>query len=176
MYVASTNKVKLNAVYEASLFGCHLFPQLDVHYCIHSVEGVKSEVPEQPYGIKETTEGAKNRLENCYKIVKSIDKSSDKDVFISIENGIFIGDGNAYYDIPIIAFRTGMRIDTFRTEYNAVEIPKMYNAYVEESLNSENRSVTFGSIIEKKLGITDWHEFVSEKSRKNLIRDSIILY
>lgn len=171
VYVASTNKVKLNAVYEASLIGCHLFPPLDVIYCIHSVEGVKSEVPEQPYGTKETTEGAKNRLENCCKIAKSA--NIDNGIFISIENGIF-ADENTYHDIPIIAFRTGMHNDTFSTEYSAVEIPKKYDAYVEESLGSENRSVTFGSIIEKKLGITDWHEFVSEKSRKNLIRDSII--
>lgn len=166
VYVATTNKVKLNAVYEASLFGCHLFPPLGIHYCVHSVEGVRSEVPEQPYGIDETTEGANNRLENCYKIVKS-----DNGIFISVENGI-IRKNNTYYDIPIIAFRKGARNDTFSS--NEVEIPKMYDTYVEESINSENRSVTFGSIIEKKLAITDWHEFVSGKSRKNLIKNCIM--
>jgi hypothetical protein len=53
------------------------------------------------------------------------------------------------------------------------QIPEEYNSMIQESLQSPERSLTFGSIIEKRLAIKDWHKFVSGTSRKNLIRDSM---
>lgn len=44
---------------------------------------------------------------------------------------------------------------------------------IQQSLQSPNRSITFGSIIEKKLAVKDWHKFISGYSRKDLIRYSL---
>jgi hypothetical protein len=101
-------------------------------------------------------------------------------IYVSIENGIN-KEGEIYYDFPIISYKFPMENIKTLTNINIsiediknnkiVHIPKNYEELVLQSLDSTDRSVTFGSILEKKLGIKDWHKYVSGKSRKDLIKN-----
>lgn len=157
VYVSSTNEAKVGAVYKS------FAPQ---HYEIHSVKGISSGISEQPFGIEETNYGSHCRMIG---LMASID---DPDaVYISIENGIIEADSD-YGDLAVIHIKLpGMPVEILHTEI--VSIPKKYNDTVEKVLDFENRSCTFGSIIEKKLGTNDWHKYVSGKSRKDIIADRI---
>ncbi len=56
---------------------------------------------------------------------------------------------------------------------SGIQIPDEYHPMIQQSLSSPNRSITFGSIIEKRLAVKDWHKFISGVSRKDLIRDAM---
>jgi adenine phosphoribosyltransferase len=173
IYIASTNVVKLTAVYEASLKKSSIFPN-DQIFEVYSVEGISSEIPEQPLSLTETSTGALNRLMNCMKAV-----NDDQSIYVSIENGIVertpIEEGVEYYcDIPVIQYKVpGTELNMLNSSTGIVLIPEQYNDLVKMSLNSINRSVTFGSIIEKKYAIKDWHKYITGESRKNIIRDAM---
>jgi adenine phosphoribosyltransferase len=171
IYVATTNVVKLASVYEASLMNTSIFPNGNV-YEINSVSGISSGVSEQPLGIDETSNGAMNRLSNCIEVIASIigPVSIEADsIFISIENGL-INIADKFGDFPVIKYKIfGECIKMINSSSSTIIIPAEYREYIEQSLSSVNRSVTFGSIIEKKLAQKDWHKFISGKTRKDLI-------
>ena len=165
VYVATTNVAKLTAVYEATLQETSIFPN-DRIYEVYSVEGIRSEIPEQPVSLTETSDGALNRLNNCMYIVHN------RGIFVAIENGLYVNDNNDYCDVPVIQYKfPNEEIKMVNSASSAVIIPESYREHIEEALNSPGRSITFGSILEKKLAIKDWHKFISGRSRKDLIRD-----
>ncbi len=180
VYVASTNLSKLDAVYEATylkessiIFNSPRLMGTNVMYEIYSVSDIQSEIPEQPFSKEETSQGALNRLNNCIKTVNKNAIYNRNAIYIAIENGI-IKENENYYDVPVIKYKI------FDGEINenifiasSIKIPELYNKYIQESLSSPNRSITFGSLIEKKLEIKDWHKYVSGKSRKDLILASL---
>jgi adenine phosphoribosyltransferase len=170
VYVASCNKVKLQAVYEAIHNKSFLQSYIDpskYNYNIHGVDGICSGIPEQPLTVHETTQGALNRIHECIKLVNSDKNKNKKSIFVSIENGIMKGD--SYSDFPIVAYKVfNNNIYITNSIKSMVTIPVEYNKYIEESINSD-RTITFGSIIEKKIGTKDWHKFVCGTSRKDLI-------
>jgi non-canonical (house-cleaning) NTP pyrophosphatase len=172
IYVASKNTTKLAAVFELTLKESSIFPN-DQIYEIYSVEGIFNEIPEQPLGLHETTLGATNRLINCMKAIYN-----KNGIYISIENGLIeflLDNGNvSYIDVPIIQYKLpNQEITTINSIKNGVQIPDEYLPMIHQSLKSPNRSITFGSIIEKRLAIKDWHEFISGKSRKYLIKKAM---
>lgn len=153
VYVASTNETKLAAVYNS------YNPKIKMY----SVDGIKSGVPEQPFGLEETELGASNRLKQCMELVNDPDA-----LYIAIENGIYEDNGQ-YKDVAVI--QTNF---TSIKKSNPVIIPEAYHTWVHESLASPDRSITFGSIIQRKVGTSDWHKYVSGVSRKDLIRQAMI--
>jgi non-canonical (house-cleaning) NTP pyrophosphatase len=169
IFVATTNVAKLTAVYEASLKESSIFPN-DHVFEVYSVDGISSDISEQPFGLSETSDGAMHRLLNCMSVIRN-----DNSIYVSIENGIIAGDNNeSYCDIPVIQYKLpGADVKMINSSASGVIIPEQYRVWVEESLCSPGRSITFGSIIEKRLAIKDWHKFISGKSRKNIIRDSM---
>jgi adenine phosphoribosyltransferase len=166
IYVATTNQKKLNAVYEASIKENTIFPR-EHTYEIYSVDGISSGIAEQPWTVEETTIGSLNRFLNCvYLIGKDTTKSS---IFVSIENGLF-QNANSYADIPVIQYSIFNEEPSSIVGFSkAVNIPDKYFEFVQDSLKSPCRSVTFGSIIEKNLAIKDWHKYISGKSRKDIL-------
>jgi adenine phosphoribosyltransferase len=167
IYVASNNVTKLTAVYEASLKDSSIFPN-DHVFEVYSVDGISSGIPEQPLGLVETGDGAATRMHECIQVVKDTNG-----IYVSIENGILEHNGT-FTDMPVIQYKLpDSDTKLCWTSTSSVIIPESYHEWVRESLNSDNRSVTFGSIIEKRLAIRDWHKLVSGISRKNLIRDSM---
>jgi hypothetical protein len=60
----------------------------------------------------------------------------------------------------------GRFLDT-HSGWSWLKIPEEYNDLIEKSLIYQN--VTFGSLLEKKLGLSDWHKVVSGKPRKDYI-------
>lgn len=174
IFVASTNVTKLTAVYEASLKDSSIFPNNEV-FEIYSVNGISSEISEQPLGLVETSNGARNRLNNCMSLIH--DESA---IFVSIENGLIESESEGpqtpimYYDVPVIQYKLpDTEIKMINSSASGVLIPGEYNSFVEKSLQSPNRSITFGSILEKRFAIKDWHKFISGVSRKNIIRDAM---
>jgi len=160
VYVASTNVAKLTAVFEAILNGARLFNRSSRVYL---VDGITSGVPEQPFGMVQIEQGVTNRLEQCMKCVNDPDA-----IYIAIENGIDMDEDGKYYDVACIKTSKSNTI----TYSRKVIIPTEYNEMVKESLKTQ--TVTFGSILQSKVGTSDWHYFVSGESRKNLIRDAVI--
>jgi adenine phosphoribosyltransferase len=184
VYVATTNNAKLTAVYEACLRRRFSSTTYQI-YEVHSVSGISSGVPEQPFGLNQTIQGAKNRLKQCKEIVlkQKGSISETEDIFIAIENGIHKArdgptykDGDAYYDVPVVVVESphfdldynykGRFLDT-HSGWSWLKIPEEYNDLIEKSLIYQN--VTFGSLLEKKLGLSDWHKVVSGKPRKDYI-------
>lgn len=175
IYVASTNVDKLTAVYEASLKDNSVFPN-DQVYEIYSVDGISSGISEQPFGIGETTNGATNRLNNCILTVGNKDA-----IYVSIENGLERDTEKnienyqiTYSDIPVIQYKLPDSSSIFTLVKGEVIIPNEYNSMVEEALNSLDRSITFGSIIQKRFAIKDWHKFVCGVSRKDILVESLM--
>lgn len=166
IYVATTNIDKLNAVYESSLNGRGIYYNKCCVYEIHSVEGISSGVSEQPLSLKETILGAENRLKKCIDIANFDTEST---VYISVENGIMQKEDGHYYDMPVTGFKINNEKMTFiYNNSSSVKIPEEYLKYINTS-----GEVTFGSIIEKKIGKKDWHKYISGTSRKDLIVRSI---
>lgn len=160
IYVASTNIDKLMAVYE--VYQC-----AECIYNIYSVD-VKSGVSNQPYTMTETRDGAINRLTNCMLYINNSDS-----IYIAIENGIY-RDLGYYYDMPVVVRKVfDGPVEIIERASSIVSIPEKYYNFVRESLES-GKTKTFGSIIEGKLGIKDWHKFVSGSSRKDLIKCTLL--
>jgi adenine phosphoribosyltransferase len=118
IYVASTNVTKLAAVYEASLKVSSIFPNNHV-FEIYSVDGISSEIPEQPLGLTETSNGAMNRLVNCMSVISNQDV-----IYVSVENGLIEPGENgsvSYCDVPIIQCKLpGESIKMINSSSNAV--------------------------------------------------------
>lgn len=95
---------------------------------------------------------------------------------------------NPVFDFPVVAIKfsnepntnidTGIKVPSgvfIKQQYmeNVVFIKPQYMKYVKESLESQDRSVTFGSIMEKKFGVKDWHKFMSGVSRSDIIEEVV---
>ena len=151
VYVASTNKTKLQAVYNG----------LVDKYPI-SIYGINcsSNVNEQPIG-NETFEGANNRM-------SKLKPFYSQGLCISIENGVYLEDDKVY-DRGTIIFRYNNIVTISTTDI--VYFPK---EYYQKSLET-NFKVTCGSIMEKELDLPNgtWFENFGEKSRLQLLEKTI---
>jgi adenine phosphoribosyltransferase len=139
IYVASTNNDKLNAVYEASIQEWSIFPN-DCIYNVCSVSDISSGIPEQPLTVTETAIGSMNRLMECIKVVGTY---SNVSIFLSIENGLFLSlENSTYLDIPIIQYKIfDEEIKKVDSTNSIVTIPKEYNKYIYESLDTYERKL-----------------------------------
>ncbi len=163
VFVATTNKTKL----DACMFAFHESRHKGVAV-IHQVSGISSGVPEQPFGVKESGDGARKRLINMMEVVEEADDTA----FLAIESGI-IKAGDEYFDEVFICYkRPGCQIGEYPRQ--TWLIPKEHYDLVEEAI--ADPTVTFGSRIEKKYGFNEgtWHKRILGKSRFEQISESLI--
>lgn len=80
IFLGSTSKHKLTAITEAA---SEVFP--DEHDLVVQTFQVSSDINEQPVGLEETLQGARNRLKN----LKTIIGDARYDLLVAMENGIF---------------------------------------------------------------------------------------
>jgi non-canonical (house-cleaning) NTP pyrophosphatase len=149
IYLASTSKVKINAIIEAMNF-------MEMNYEIKAYD-INSNINNQPYN-EETLTGAINRYNGIIDINRNTDYN--KNIYISTENGIFGNDKDGYYDMAYIIINNKV----YETE--KVEISKDIFEKVKES----NFKKTAGSFI-NPLNHNDWFP---NKSRVQILKESII--
>lgn len=147
--IGSVNKDKINALKE------------NTEYTVIGVN-VESGVSEQPYGIEETHNGAKNRAMNAYK-----EHSLNGDIFIGIESGI-LKQTDEFYDFTCIYvfYKRTNKHEIYETEFT--KIPNEHHDILYQCL--ENKEA-YGKKIEKieKLPDGSWQIIYGKYSRKQLI-------
>ncbi len=162
VYVTSTNKDKLAAVYE--------YFNDEIGLCTEVI-GVKtsSSIPEQPYGEHQTKLGAKNRLTD---IMSKIDMNQENLYIFSIESGIE-ATLLEYYDFTAVSIYKGNNSDFAfieNTYTNSKLIPRKYRDLAYKSIREHKQMITFGSLMSEKFDISDWHKYVTGESRKDIIK------
>jgi hypothetical protein len=163
IYVASTSKVKLQAVKDAFQ---NRFESVAVEGC----ENILSEIPEQPIGLEQTKVGCANRLKNLRNQLyeRGI---VDFQYAVAIENGICLDDERDLpYDIGVIMiYDATNNVAVFEILTEKVYFDKAkYNKTIEL-----NQSITVGDLFAEMNGYNskDWHMNVDpqQRSRETLL-------
>lgn len=146
-HVASTNEQKLEAVHQ----WCNGLVLAD--------DGCMSKVPEQPFGMEQIEQGARNRLAMC--------TGSSR---VAIENGIVKNTENEYHDVAFVII--SLEYEEY-TASCAVIIPPEYNCHVEDAIRDPSK--TFGSRVEEAMGFPKgtWHEHLTPITRVTQIGEAL---
>ena len=141
VYVASTNKMKLQAVHEFFTENSRGI------YNIHGVD-CSSDIANQPVGEQETMLGCKNRL-------SKLSPYYHKGICVSIENGIIVDDEQVYDTCAVAMTSFGTRVCCSFSDIKAYFPMEYYTRSVE----SHKQDITAGSLIENELGLLPgmWH-------------------
>ncbi len=119
------------------------------------VEGIVSIVPEQPWGLRETTRGADHRASEAERLFPRSLRSEiegDEEIFIGAENGVWETVHNVepdlcrYVDAAVVSVRYDGQI--YRANSEGITFP---TRYVREAMESP-KDITVGSVIAKRLG------------------------
>ncbi len=177
VFIASSNKLKINAAYEAiqgkTLNGLAM-ELYDTDWFYYTPE---SGVNNQPYGVGETMQGAINR---CFACPKLVIKSSYFCV-VAIESGIvFNNNTEKYEEIVCVCINCNGAIYTYTGNEYAIEIPEKYYGLMTKVRNSNFQS-TLGELIDKEIGCkpNEWHGIVTDgkmtrQNQINLTIDALI--
>jgi adenine phosphoribosyltransferase len=178
VYVASENKTKLSATYDAIdrvlLCADEINYKLDV-YGVNSPSGVS----EQPINI-ETSIGCDNRMKQLQKYIDH--NNINCDILVSIENGIFYDDVISINsdtkpedkcNVSVI-FKKGTKL--YEGKSLSEDVTVFPVKFLIESLETK-QTVTVGKLIEKAYGYKPdaWHENFDKKiSRHDMIENAIV--
>lgn len=119
------------------------------------VDGIVSIVPEQPWGLRETTRGAEHRASEAERLFPGSLRSEiegDEEIFIGIENGVWETVHNKepdlcrYADAAVVAARYKGKI--YHATSEGISFP---TRYVRQAMESAD-DITVGKIIAKYRG------------------------
>jgi len=141
---------------------------------------VGSIVPEQPWGLEETTIGAEYRASETELAVCNGRSLEPDEVCIGCENGIWTLVQSAdpekcvYIDPAVIVARTAKGV--FHTVSMGIQVPTKYVLEAKEILASGDKDITVGKVIAKHLGCdhTDWHHAITHGrySRRTILGEA----
>jgi adenine phosphoribosyltransferase len=163
IYVASSNEIKLKAVYDA--FHEKINTQIYTNLNVYGIN-IKSNINEQPFKV-ETYDRCKNRLNELESYVVS--HNYDYDFLISLENGTDIEHGKIEktYDFSIVGYKhkNSEEISINPSTHKTYFSQKYISMYSKE--HSNNKNITIGNIIEKDLSLKKgtWHKKLGTLSR-----------
>jgi adenine phosphoribosyltransferase len=160
IYLTTSNKNIITAVQNI------VDPGLDIdNYNQYFSIETSSGVPNQAFGVEEILLGIRNQIENALNIIPEV---RDCDSVFSSKNGIIILDKD-YYDVALIGAykRGGLYLSDPKNGYASKINITAYKKYIDKSLQSPNRSITFSEIIESELGYTNgtWREKIGKISQ-----------